>query len=37
MIVGIDKVEDLEETENKIEALRASGELDRIIKEMRLE
>jgi len=37
LIVGIDKVEDLEETENKIEELRASGELDRIIKEMRLE
>ncbi len=36
LIVGIDKSEEVEKTENKIEELRASGELDRIIKEMRL-
>jgi len=37
LIVGIDKAEDIAETESKIEELRASGELDRIIKDMRLE
>jgi hypothetical protein len=37
LIVGIDKSEDVAETENKIEELRASGELDWIIKDMRLE
>lgn len=36
LIVGIDKVEEVEKIENKIEALRASGERDRIIREMRL-
>jgi hypothetical protein len=36
LIVGIDRLEDLEQTENKIEMLRASGEPGRIIKEMRL-
>ena len=36
LIVGIDKSEEVEKNENKIEELRASGELDRIIKEMRL-
>lgn len=37
LIVGIDKEEEIEQTDTKIEELRASGELDRIIKEMRLE
>ena len=37
LIAGIDKAEDVEETENKIEELRASGELDRIIRDMRLD
>jgi len=37
LIVGIDKAEDVAETESKIEELRASGELDRIIKDMHLE
>jgi len=37
LIVGIDKLEDIEQTEKTIDELRASGELDRIIREMRLE
>ena len=36
LIVGIDRADEVEKIENKIEDLRASGELDRIIKEMRL-
>lgn len=36
LIFGIDKEGELERTEDKIEALKASGELDRIIKDMRL-
>ena len=36
LIVGIDKVEDVEKSKLKIENLRKSGELDQIIKEMRL-
>ena len=36
LIVGIDKLEDIEQTKNTIDELRASGELDRIIGEMRL-
>jgi Bax protein len=36
LIIGIDKLEDIEKTENTIDELRASGELDRIIGEMRL-
>ena len=36
LIVGIDRADEVEKIENKIENLRASGELDRIIKEMRL-
>jgi len=37
LIIGIDKNEDVEQTENTIDELRASGELDRIIGEMRLD
>lgn len=37
LIVGIDKINDVKETESKIEELRASGELGRIIWDMRLE
>ncbi len=36
LIVGIDRADEVEKIEDKIEDLRASGELDRIIKEMRL-
>jgi Bax protein len=36
LIVGVGDVDKVEETETKIEELRASGELDRIIKSMRL-
>ena len=36
LIVGIDRADEVEKIENKIEDLRASGELGRIIKEMRL-
>jgi Bax protein len=36
LIVGIDKLEDIEQAENTIDELRASGELDRIVGEMRL-
>ncbi len=36
LIVGVDKLEDIKQTENTIDELRASGELDRIIGEMRL-
>lgn len=36
LIVGIDKSEEIEKTEKRIEELRTSGELDKIIKEMRL-
>lgn len=34
LIVGIDRAEEAEKSKNKIEELQASGELDRIIKEM---
>lgn len=37
MIFGIDKEDGIEKTEYKIEEIRASGEIDRIVKEMRLE
>lgn len=37
LVVGVDDVKKLGEAESKIEQLRASGELDRIIKSMRLD
>ncbi len=36
LIIGTDKREDIKQTQNTIDELRASGELDRIIGEMRL-
>ena len=36
LVVGVDSVQKIESTEFEIERLRASGELDRIIKSMNL-
>ena len=36
LVVGVDSVQKIESTESEIERLRASGELDRIIKSMNL-
>ncbi len=37
LIVGVGDIEKVKETKAKVKELRASGELDRIIKNMRLE